>query len=185
MRYTYYFKDTTDTIISDPLTKSEYDSFIIEFKKLNSNYDFEVYLGGGYLKYLTKESETYTDIDFFIMAEKIIDLDDLTAFFKEFHGLAKKYKFAYDLLYLVDATAEDLNMDLKSQTLLNIQGSKTIKLYRTKAGEKYHVANSRLISNPIPDTELFENEISNKNLTSKFISKSQTHQFFQKPIKIS
>ena len=185
MRYTYYFKDTTDTIIGDPLTKSEYDSFIIEFKKLNSDYNFEVYLSGGYLMYLTKESQTYNDIDFFIMAEKIIDLDELTEFFKGFHGLAKKYKFAYDLLYFVDATAEDLNMDPKNQHVLNIEETKTIKLYKTKTTEGYHVINQTIAGNPIPDTELFEGKFSDKNPTNRFIRKSQSRQFFQKPIKIS
>lgn len=186
MRYTYYFRDTTDVLVSDPLTRSEYDQFIVEFKELNKNYNFEVFLSGGYLSYLTKESNTYTDIDFFVMAEKIMDLYELTDFFKGFHELAKKYKFAYDLLYFMDATAEDLNMDPTNQHILNIEQTRTLKLYKKKVDElNVSTTTDSISGKPVPDTELFEGLFSDKTPTRKFIRKTQTRRFFQKPIKIS
>lgn len=186
MRYTYYFKDTSDVIISDPLTKNEYDEFIVDFKKLNDNYNFDIYLSGGYLSYITKESSTYNDIDFFIMAEKIIDLDELTEFFKLFHELAKKYKFAYDLIYFMDATADDLNMDSNNQHILNIESTRTIKLYYSKLKEGSQLLPPEQISGAlIPDTDLFQGVFSDKSPTRRFINKNQIKSVFQKPIKIS
>jgi hypothetical protein len=186
MRYTYYFKDTNDVIISDPLTKNEYDNFMVDFKKLNDNYNFEIYLVGSYLSYLTKESTKYNDIDFFIMAEKIIDLDELTEFFKLFHELAKKYKFAYDLIYFMDATADDLNMNPKTPYIFNIESSRTIKLYHTKLEENSQLLPPKEISDSlIPDTVLFQSVFSGKTQSERFRNKNQTKSVFQKPIKIS
>jgi hypothetical protein len=186
MRYTYYFKDTTDVIISDPLTRNEYDQFITEFKELNSKYNFEVYLTGGYISFLVGETKTYGDIDFLVMAEKIMDLDELTEFFKGFHQLAKKYKFAYDLLYFMDATAEDLNMDPTNQHILAIEQTRTLKLYHKKVDENnISVGNDQISGIPVTDTELFEGMFSDRTPTRKFIKKTQTRRFFQKPIKIS
>jgi hypothetical protein len=185
MRYTYYFKDRSDVVINDPLRKNEYDQFIIEFKQLNSNYNFEVYLSGGYLAYITKSASTYNDIDFFVMAEKIVDLDDLTEFFKLFHELAKKYKFAYDLIYFMDATADDLNMNPNVYHILNIESTRTLKLYHKKVHNNYSNTQLTVSGSLVPNTELYQGTFNNKVPTTSFINKVGTKSVFQKPIKIS
>lgn len=183
MRHIYHFKDRIDVIENEILTKKKFGDFLIDFRDMNSEYVFDVYLGGSYLDYLREQKETYNDIDFFIMAEKIIDLNDLGDFLVGFHSLAKKHKFAYDLFYLMDASGDDINNDQKSQYILNLEGSRIIKLYHSRTTEKTPNKGNKKFK-PIEGFDLYEGKITYNNVGSKFINKSQINRFFNKPIKI-
>ncbi len=183
MRYIYHFKDTTDIIVNNGLSRQQYPSFIEELKIINSQYNYQIYLAGSYLSYLTRMSNNYNDIDFFIMAEKIIDLDELTDFFKKFHELVKKYGFIYDLIYYVDADSEDLNMDPHTYHILTVEETRIFKLYSKKVPENSNYLAKPLI--PVPETELFEGVSRMKGETIKHIMKKQNNRIFQKPLKIS
>jgi hypothetical protein len=183
MRYVYHFKDSVDVIVNSGLSRQQYHNFIEELKIINSTYSYQIYLAGSYLSYLTRMSNTYNDIDFFIMAEKIIDLDELTEFCKKFHQLAKKYGFIYDLIYYVDADSEDLNMDPYIYQILTVEETRIFKLYSKKVPERSVFTGKTLIL--VDETELFEGVYKMKTETRKTIDKKQKNQIFQKPLKIS
>ena len=186
MKYTYFFKDKTEVLINNGLTRNEYPLFIKDLTTINAKYGYEIYMAGGYVSYITRMSNTYNDLDFFIMAEKIIDLNDLTIFFKEFHELAKKYGFVYDLMYFMDANSEDLNMNPSTYNILNVEQTRTIKLYSKKIleGADSNTLN-KLIGKPIPDSELFEGKFLAELSYKKYVDKMQKNGIFQKPLKIS
>jgi hypothetical protein len=183
MRYVYYFKDFIDVIPDNGLSRQQYPKFIEDLKVINSHYNYDIYLAGSYLSYLTRMSDNYNDIDFFIMAEKIIDLDELTEFFRKFHKLVKKYGFIYDLIYYVDADSSDLNMDPYVYHILTTQETRIFKLYNKKLPEHLNNTGKQLVL--VENTELFEGVFKTKNETKKRINKKQNNQIFQKPLKIS
>jgi hypothetical protein len=179
--YKYYFKDSVDTIKNEVLTKDNFNKFVVELKMLNINYNYSIFLMGGYLAYLTEQLDNYSDIDFFITNKHAIDLDELTSFLRAFHLLAKKYNFAYDLLYFIDASESDINLNPNQQHVLNID-SRVLKLYKKKSlGDSNNTGNHNLIG----DTELFEGLFTSKSITNRFLKKSQTIRYFHKPLKIS
>jgi hypothetical protein len=183
MRYTYHFKDSVDVIVNNGLSRHEYPKFLDELKTINSTTNYQIYLGGSYLSYLTRKSNTYNDIDFFIMAEKIIDLDELTQFFKDFHQLAKKYSFVYDLIYYVDANSDDLNTNPYSYHNLTIEETRIFKLYGKKVRENSTAIGKSLTL--VNNTELFEGVTKMVGESKKRIDKKQTNRIFQKPLKIT
>lgn len=186
MRYTYFFKDKSEVLINNGLSRNEYPLFIKDLTDINAKYWYEIYIAGGYLSYLTRMSNTYNYLDFFIMAEKIIDLNELTNFFKEFHELAKKYEFVYDLMYFMDANGEDLNMNPNTYHILNVEETRIIKLYSKKILEGVNPASLSKVSGiPIPETELFWGKFSTNLADKKYIDKMQKNGVFQKPLKIS
>lgn len=186
MRYTYFFKHGSEVLINNGLTRNEYPLFIKDLTDINARYGYEIYIAGGYVSYLTRMSNSYNDLDFFIMAEKIVDLNELTDFFKEFHELAKKYEFVYDLMYFMDANSEDLNMNPNTYHILNVEETRTIKLYSKKVLEGVDPSILTKVSGvPIPETELFEGKFSANLAYKKYIDKMQKKSVFQKPLKIT
>lgn len=183
MRYIYHFKDSVDIIPNNGLSRYQYPKFIEELRVINLDYNYTIYLAGSYLSYLTKMSDSYNDIDFFIMAEKIIDLDELTEFFKKFHELAKKYGFIYDLIYYVDADSNDINMDPYVYHILTVDETRIFKLYSKKLPEHSNYKGKPLVL--VEDTELFEGISKMRADTIKTINKKQNSRIFQKPLKIS
>lgn len=183
MRCTYIFKNGEDTLVNNGLTRNNYNLFLKDLKEINNTYNYEIYLVGGYLEYLTMMSDQYNDIDFIIMGEKIIDLYELTDFFKKFHQLAKKYGFVYDLTYMVDANSSDLNTNPKNYALFNLSEVRVIRLYSKKSNSYYNDHLTRF--EQIPETELFEGILSSKIVSNQFIDKMRKNGVFQKPLKIS
>lgn len=184
MRYKYHFKNSTDILINRGLSRAEHSNFINELKTINTKYDYQMYLAGGYLQYLTFNNEIYNDLNFFILSEKIIDLYELTNFFKEFHGLAKKYQFVYDLMYLINITEDDLNTNPNTYRIFNTDVVKNIKLYykRSVLGETSSLEKNNFV--PIVNTELFEHTDKIDLSVEKYRNKIQKNGFFQKPLKI-
>lgn len=183
MKYTYYLDNgVTDSFITTKLTRNNYKLFVKDIKNLNSPYNFSVYLGGSYLGYLSGINDEYKDVDFFIMGENLIDLNDLTSFMSTFHVLAKSYKIPYDLTYYMDINSDDLNHDNKALIPINQIKSKTIRLYSKKISFD---VNSTTNYVKIPNTALFQGEQSIEFLSRKHIDKIQNKSIFQKLVKIT
>jgi hypothetical protein len=182
MRYKYYLKNSVDIIDGEILLKRKFDAFLIELKKLNTPYGYEIYLVGSYIDYLIKQ-EPYGDIDFIILAKKLIEIDTLTEFFKEFHLLCKKYNIIYDMMYSTDITEDMVNTSNKVSSILSSGSSKMIRFceYKSLANDSKPTIKFK----PLPDTELFEGIIDFNKIRTKFIEKRRTTPFFNTPIKIT
>jgi hypothetical protein len=186
MRYKYYFKNSVDVLVNNVLTKKKYSLFVEELKKINLKYGYQIYIAGDYVSYITSMVDEYDNyIDFFVMAEKIIDLDELTEFFKEFHELAKKYMFAYELMYFMNANSDDINTNPNAYYILNIEKTGVIKLYIKKESDSNTLESNGISGVLIPNSELFESVFSTSSFYKKHIDKIQSMRIFQKPLKIS
>jgi hypothetical protein len=183
MKYVYYFKNGTDVIYNDGLKREAFNEFLHELRELNDDFNFNIYLMGSYLSYLFMESDVYEDIDFCITAEKIMDVDELYDFFERFHLIAKKYKFIYDMYYLMDAFEDDLNFSANNQHILSLDATRILKLYSHRA--PYNIKSKVDNKSVFPDSELFEGLLSINNPTDKFIKNNQRKRIFQKPIKLT
>ena len=128
-QYTYNFRDNIDVIVKQPLRRELYNIFISEVIELNKDFNYSLYLIGSYVGYLINKDQ-YNDIDFLITSEKILELNELTNFFKKFHDLCKKHNVAYNIMYSTDKTAEDFSKDLYSGHIFETGVSKIIRLYK-------------------------------------------------------
>lgn len=182
MRYKYYLKNSVDTIDGEVLLKRNFDEFLIELKTLNEPYGYEIYLVGSYIDYLIKK-EPYNDIDFIILAKKLIEIDALSEFFEGFHVLCKKYNIIYDMMYSMDITEDTVNTNNRVSAMLSSGSSKMIRFFEYKV----------LVNDPKPaikfkqltDTDLFEGVIDFNRIRTKFINKRRTTPFFNTPLKIT
>jgi hypothetical protein len=182
MKYKYYLKNSVDTIDGEVLLKRNFDNFLVELKKLNTPYGYDIYLVGSYIDYLIKQ-EPYGDIDFIILAKKLIEIDTLTEFFKEFHSLSKKYSMIYDIMYSMDITEDMVNTSNNISSILSSGSSKMIRFYEYKT--LVNDSKPAIKFKPLPDTELFEGVMDLNKIKSKFIQKRRTTPFFNTPIKIT
>ena len=177
MKFTYYFKDTVDVINSGILKKESYNSFVSEVKELNTKFNYSVYIFGSYLGYIIERSE-YTDIDFIILSKKILEVNELTEFFKSFHEICKKYHVGYNLMYSTDKNEGDFDTNLYSGYLFKSESSKMIRPYkRVDIGDKM---GSEFL--PLTGTDLYDGLLGQP--TKKLIEKMQMGVKFYTPIKI-
>jgi hypothetical protein len=186
MRCTYYFKDSVDTLLGDKLSKEDYDNFIQDVIIINKDYGFSLYLIGSYIDFLVSNNNKYTDINFIITNEKLLDLDELSVFFKKFHDLVKKYNFIYDISYIMDVSEDDINFNPKSLNLFNIKESRIISQYKSRKIDNKIVYSLGVKYQPklLEHTDLYQSIIKANNVSEKFIDKKQKNVFFHKPIKI-
>jgi predicted nucleotidyltransferase len=177
MKYKYYFKNLVDYIDNEILTRDSYNNFITEIKELNEGYNYSIYMFGSYLGFLIEKRE-YNDIDFIIMSEKILEINDLTQFFISFHEICKKYNVLYNLMYSTDKKSEDFGDNLYSGSLFKTGTSRVIRLYeRIEGGE---LTSTSFI--PLIGSDLFEGLMEPVN--TKTIKKMQMGVKFYYPIKI-
>jgi hypothetical protein len=179
MKAKYYLKNSIDYINKELLRRSSYDIFINEIKELNKSYNYSIYLYGSYIGYLI-EQKPYNDINFIILSEKILEINELTDFFNEFHKICKKHNVVYDLIYSADKKKEDFDNNIFSYSLFNTGNSRVIRLYKSIELDNY-VLNP---FTPLVGTNLFEGVITSNDITTKIIKKMQTGVKFHYPIKI-
>ena len=179
MRNYYYFKDSVDYIDKDILRKESYQNFINELTELNQKYKYSIYLFGSYIDYLIERKE-YNDIDFIILSQKLMEIDELTEFFKKFHQLCKKYNIVYNMMYSTDKNKEDFNdIDQYSCYVFKTGESRVIRLYQKIENKEY----KSMPFLPLPNSDLFEG-ILNSGVSQKAIDKMQKGVKFNYPIKI-
>jgi hypothetical protein len=177
MQYKYYLKNSVDYIDNEILRRESYNSFIGELKELNKQYNYSIYIFGSYIGFLIEKSE-YNDIDFIIMSEKILEINDLTQFFISFHEMCKKYNIGYNLMYSTDKKSEDFDNNLYSGSLFKTGSSRVIRLY-----ERIEIPNAKSTSFiPLIGSDLFEGTMEPVN--NKTIKKMQMGYKFYSPIKI-
>lgn len=178
MRYKYYLKNSVDYIDNELLRRSSYNIFINEIKELNKNYNYSIYIFGSYIRYLI-EQKKYNDIDFIILSEKILEIDELTIFFNEFHKICKKYNVVYNLMYSTDKKVEDFDNNIYSYRLFNTGDSRVIRLYERIEAENHRSSTFK----PMAGTDLFEG-IMGPIGHNKPIEQMQMGMKFHHPIKI-
>ena len=113
-----------------------------------------------------------------ITSEKILELNDLTQFFKSFHDICKKYNVGYNLMYSTDKNEGDFDLDVYNGSIFNTGSSKVIRLYKridvnNKLGFEFK---------PLIGTELYEGLMVPVN--QKMAKKMQMGVKFYAPIKI-
>lgn len=177
MRYTYYLKNSVDLIDNEILTRESYGRFVSEVKELNKQYGYSIYLFGSYIGFLIEKHE-YSDIDFIILSEKILEINDLTEFFVKFHEICKKYNIGYNLMYSMDKKSDDFDSNLYSGSLFKTGSSRIIRLYERIEMPGYQ--STRFT--PLIGSDLFEGMMEPVN--SKTIKKMQMGVKFHYPIKI-
>ena len=178
MRYKYYLKNSVDYIDNELLRRSSYNLFINEIKELNKSYNYSIYLFGSYISYLIEQKE-YNDIDFIILSKKILEIDELTIFFTEFHKICKKYNVAYNLMYSTDKNVEDFDSNIYSYRLFKTGDSRIITLYERIEKQNYKSG----LFKPMASTDLFEGIIGPMR-NNKQIEGMQMGKKFHYPIKI-
>lgn len=179
MKAKYYLKNSIDYINKELLRRGSYDIFINEIKELNKSYNYSIYLYGSYIGYLI-EQKPYNDINFIILSEKILEVNELTDFFNEFHKICKKNNVVYNLMYSADKKKEDFDNNIFSYALFNTGDSRVISLY-----ERIESGNTTTSSfTPLVSTDLFEGTITSNEITTKIIKKMQMGTKFHYPIKI-
>jgi hypothetical protein len=177
MGHKYYLKNSIDYINNEPLMRGSYNSFVNEIKELNKSYNYSIYLFGSYISYLI-ERKKYNDINFIILSEKILEIDELTIFFTEFHKICKKYNVVYNLMYSTDKKAEDFDTNIYTYRLFNTD-SRVIRLYERIEGHNYWSSTFK----PMVGTDLFEG-ILGPITGNKPIEQMQMGVKFHYPIKI-
>lgn len=180
MIYKYYFKNSIDCIEREVLRRESYNNFINEVKELNQQYNYSIYIFGSFLGYLIEKTE-YNDIDFIIMSQKILEVNELTQFFISFHELCKKYNIGYNLMYTTDKNSDDFNDNIYSGTIFKTGSSRVIRLY-----ESIETNNGLMSSKFVPliGSDLFEGVIQSGVVNGKTIKKMQMGIKFFYPIKI-
>ena len=179
MRYKYYFKNSVDYIDKEILKRGSYSIFINEIKELNKDYHYSIYLFGSYIGYLIEQNE-YNDIDFIVLSEKILEINELTNFFTKFHEICKKHNVTYNLMYSTDKKKEDFDDNLYSYELFKTGGSRVMALYQRIESDNYASGSFK----PLDGSDLFEGVISGPIGTGKVIKKMQMGMKFYRPIKI-
>jgi hypothetical protein len=176
MRFTYKFTNSVDYIDSERLNIKSFNLLIDDIKKINQEYGYDIYIYGSYLEYLVNRT-TYSDINFIaLLNEKMIDIDQLTQFMKDFHLLMKQYKVGYDLKFSLDLNSDMINTNPKNNILFNGEIG-VITLYQPNNNDK-------IIKN-IENSELFTSTWSSKNIDEKMINKQRFKSKFIIPLKIS
>lgn len=177
----YFFHNSEDTINYAKLTYAFYTEFIKELQVLNQQYNFSIYLHGSYVGYLTNQTP-YNDIDFFITAKKLLDTDVLIRFFKDFHGLCKRFNLPYEIFYTVDVTDDDVIFNPTIPEVFNVEQTTTLRLYK-----------HRIFDNGLPEdnedavvlnSELYSSVYHPRSRSKKQIKKMTRQTKYIKPIKI-
>jgi hypothetical protein len=125
------------------------------------------------------EQKKYNDIDFIILSEKILEIDELTIFFTEFHKICKKFNVVYNLMYSTDKKVEDFDTNMYSYRLFNTGDSRVIRLYERIEGQNHRSSTFK----PMVGTDLFEGIMGSIG-SNKPIEQMQMGVKFHYPIKI-
>lgn len=173
----YFLHNIVDSIQIKKLHYNEFTLFKNELRSISNKYNLSIYLVGSYLNYLNNHNKIYNDINFIIPSQKFIELDDLYIFLFEFHLLCKKYQMNYELKYLVNVKADELNFNIKEYRVLPQKPIQCIRLYKDKNNieEGY-----KLIFN----NKLYFGAFNDKVDIDKIIKQEQKNLMFKKALKI-
>jgi hypothetical protein len=181
MKYTYHLSESIDVIDNNILTPKRYHDFVDELQILNNNFHYTIFLNGSYVGFLINQTP-YNDIDFVVFSEKIMEIDRLTVFFKEFHNLCKKFNIGYDMIYAAEVDENNMNQNASISGFLGNGKTRIMRLYSHKTDER-GLTQAKYIK--LNNTELFESMLDINKSTKKFKIGRQKNLIFNSPIKIS